>query len=141
MFISETVRSEWSQRLLSVVRILVALLYLQHGLSKYLAFPAPPPANFHALSLLGLAGVIEIVGSLLLLLGLFTRPAAFIMSGEMAAAYLVFVNRPARNFFPLLNGGEVEALFCFVFFVFFLVGGGTWSLDAMRSRWRLSAQA
>jgi putative oxidoreductase len=114
----------------------VALLYLQHGMSKFFAFPAPPPANFHALSLLGLAGVIEIAGSLLLLLGLFTRPAAFIMSGEMAVAYFIVVNRPARNFFPLLNGGEGEVLFCLVFFTFFLLGGGSWSLDAMLSRTR-----
>jgi putative oxidoreductase len=136
MLMNDTVRSEWALRLLSIVRIFVALLYLQHGLSKYLGFPAPPPANFQVLSLYGLAGAIEIIGSLLLLLGLFTRPAAFIMSGEMAAAYFIFINRPARNFFPLLNGGELEALFCLFFFTFFLFGGGSWSVDAVLSRTR-----
>ena len=136
MLIDEAARSDWALKLLSIVRIFVALLYLQHGLSKYLGFPASPPPNFHALSLYGLAGAIEIVGSLLLLLGLFTRPAAFIMSGEMAVAYFIVMNRPARNFFPLLNGGELEATFCLFFFTFFLFGGGSWSLDAVISRTR-----
>jgi putative oxidoreductase len=134
MLMDETARSKWASIILSLARIFVALLYMQHGLSKYFAFPGNPPANFHAVSLYGLAGVIEIVGSLLLLLGLFTRPAAFIMSGEMAVAY--FMNRPPRGFFPLLNGGELEALYCFVFLILFLVGGGAWSLDALRPRAR-----
>jgi putative oxidoreductase len=129
MFSSERMQAEWTPRLLSVARIFIALLYLQHGLSKYFGFPAPPPANFHMFSLYGLAGAIEIIGSLLLLFGLFTRPAAFIMSGEMAVAY--FMNRPPRGLFPLLNGGSLEYLYCFVFFIFFLIGPGSWSLDAM----------
>jgi putative oxidoreductase len=129
---TEAERSVWASRLLSIVRIFVALLYLQHGLSKYLGFPGPTPANFQTLSLLGLAGAIEVVGSLLLLIGLFSRPVAFIMSGEMAVAY--FMNRPPRGFFPLLNGGELEALYSFFFFTFFLVGGGRWSLDELRNR-------
>ena len=136
MLMNDALRSEWALRLLSIVRIFVALLYLQHGMSKYFAFPGTPPANFHVLSMYGLAGGIEIIGSLLLLLGLFTRPAAFIMSGEMAVAYFIFMNRPARNFFPLLNGGELEALFCLFFFTFFLFGGGSWSVDAVLSRMR-----
>src|SRR3954468_15620827 len=107
MFVSDEWRSESVPKRLSIIRILVALLFLQHGLSKYFAFPAPPPANFQVLSLLGLAGAIEIVGGLLVLIGLFTRPAAFIMSGEMAVAYFIVINRPARSFFPLLNGGEL----------------------------------
>jgi putative oxidoreductase len=129
MFISERVQTDWTPRLLSIARIFVALLYLQHGLSKYFGFPTPPPANFHMFSLYGLAGAIETIGSLLLLLGLFTRPVAFIMSGEMAVAY--FMNRPPRGFFPLVNGGSLEYLYCFVFFIFFLVGPGSWSLDAV----------
>jgi putative oxidoreductase len=139
MPITEAQRSQWAMILLSIARIFIALFYLQHGLSKFLAFPASPPANFQLLSLLGLAGVIEIVGSVLLLLGLFTRPAAFILSGEMAVAY--FMNRPARGFFPIRNGGELEAVYCFVFFIFFLVGGGSWSLDAIRMRTRLRQPA
>jgi len=134
MFIDETTQTTWTPRLLSVARICVALLYLQHGLSKYFGFPAPSPANFHVFSLYGLAGAIEIVGSLLLLFGLFTRPAAFIMSGEMAVAY--FMNRPPRGFFPLVNGGNLEYLYCFVFFIFFLIGPGSWSLDAMIAKTR-----
>jgi putative oxidoreductase len=132
MLNTEAARSAWAYRLLSIVRIFIALLYLQHGLSKYLGFPAQPPANFHMFSLFGLAGAIEVIGSLLLLLGLFTRPAAFIMSGEMAVAY--FMNRPPRGFFPLLNGGQLEAVYCFFFFTFFLVGGGRWSIDQWRKR-------
>ena len=115
-------------------RIFIALLYLQHGLSKYFGFPTPQPANFHMVSLYGLAGAIETIGSLLLLFGLFTRPAAFIMSGEMAVAY--FMNRPPRGFFPLVNGGSLEYLYCFVFFIFFLVGPGSWSLDALVAKMR-----
>ena len=95
---TEAERSVWALRLLSIVRIFVALLYLQHGLSKYLSFPGSPPANFQIASLYGLAGAIEIVGSLLLLIGLFTRPAAFVMSGEMAVAY--FMKSPAARILP-----------------------------------------
>ena len=124
--------------MLGVLRIFVALLFLQSGLSKYFGFPAPPPANFTAFSLIGLAGIIEIVGSLLLLVGLFTREAAFIMSGEMAVAY--FKVRAPLGFFPLLNNGRLDALFCFVFLYLVFAGPGARSLDARRqSSGRLSA--
>lgn len=133
MFENPAFRDVWAPRLLSVMRISLALLYLQHGLSKYFGFPTPAPANFHAISMFGAAGAIEIVGSIMLLLGLYTRWVAFIISGEMAVAYFIFVGRMARGFFPLANGGELEIVFCIFFFVFFLVGGGAWSLDrAMR---------
>jgi putative oxidoreductase len=122
--------ARWSPEVLGILRIFVALLYLQSGLSKYFGFPAPPPANFAAFSLMGLAGVIETVGSLLLLVGLFTREAAFIMSGEMAVAY--FKVRAPLGFFPLLNNGRLDALFCFVFLYFVFAGPGAWSLDAIR---------
>jgi putative oxidoreductase len=120
----------WSDRALSVLRIVTALLFLQHGLAKHFGFPHV--ANFDNLqpfSLIGLAGGIEIVGGLLLLLGLFTRPAAFIMSGEMAVAY--FMAHAPRGFFPLLNQGELAVLYCFVFLFLAIEGGGSWSLDAM----------
>lgn len=129
MFDSPAFRDVWAPRLLSVMRIILALLYLQHGMSKYFGFPTPAPANFHVISMFGAAGAIEIVGSVLLILGLYTRWVAFIMSGEMAVAYFIYVGRMARGFFPLANGGQLEIVFCIFFFVFFLVGGGAWSLD------------
>jgi putative oxidoreductase len=123
-----TTLEAWAPRVRSILRIFVALLFLQHGLAKFFGFPMPLSSSLSPL--LYLAGAIEIIGSLLLALGLFTRPAAFIMSGEMAVAY--FMLRPAKSFFPLVNGGELESLFCFVFFYFVFAGGGPWSLDHMR---------
>jgi putative oxidoreductase len=122
--------AKWTPQMLAVLRIMVALLYLQSGLSKFFGFPAPQPANFTLFSLIGLAGVIEIVGSVLLLLGLFTREAAFIMSGEMAVAY--FTVRAPLGFYPLVNNGRLDALLCFVFLYFVFSGPGAWSLDAKR---------
>jgi putative oxidoreductase len=118
----------WSDRALSVLRIVTALLFLQHGLAKHVGFPHVASFdNLQVFSLIGLAGVIEIVGSLLLLVGLFTRPAAFILSGEMAVAY--FMAHAPRGFFPILNQGELAVLYCFVFLFFAIAGGGSWSLD------------
>jgi putative oxidoreductase len=122
--------------MLGVLRIFVALLFLESGLSKYFGFPAPSPANFTIFSLIGLAGIIEIVGSLLLLVGLFTREAAFFMSGEMAVAY--FTVRAHLSFYPLVNNGRLDALFCFVFLYFVFAGPGAWSLDATRPTWKHS---
>jgi putative oxidoreductase len=117
--------------MLSVLRIMTALLYLQHGLAKLFAFPHVAIFdNLQPFSLVWFAGVIEIVGSLFLLLGLFTRAAAFIMSGEMAVAYFM-VNAP-QGFFPILNRGELGALYCFVFLYLAVTGGGTWSIDQVR---------
>ena len=93
----------------------------------------PTPSPF---SLFGVAGLIEIVGGLLVLVGFYTRVAAFIMSGEMAFAY--FMRRAPNSFFPLLNGGEADILFCFIFFYLFVAGGGCWSLDQVLSRRRKS---
>ena len=126
--------TKWEPQALSILRILIGLFYLQHGLSKYFGFPAPPPTGFTTLSLLGLAGIIEIVGSLLLLVGLYAREAAFVMSGEMAVAY--FMLRPRVSFFPLVNRGELEALLCLVFFYLVFAGPGPWSIDATRLRGR-----
>ena len=132
-------RAAWAPRLLSVLRIVVALLFLQHGLAKYFGFPHVAAMDaFVALPfaqkitmLPGISGLIELIGSLLLLVGLFSVPAAFIMSGEMAAAYFL-ANNP-RGFFPLLNGGEAAILFCFVFLYIAAAGPGPWSLDAKRT--------
>lgn len=131
--ISNKVLATWSPRLLSVLRIVAALLFLQHGLAKLLHFPHV--AMFDQLqlfSLIGLAGIIELVGSVLLLVGLFTHPVAFIMSGEMAFAY--FMAHAPRGFFPILNQGELAILFCFVFLYLAAAGGGPWSLDEARQK-------
>jgi putative oxidoreductase len=127
----EIVNQAWSERMLSILRIVAALLYLEHGLAKFFGFPHV--ANFDNLnlvSLIGVAGLIETIGSALLLLGLFTRVAAFIMSGEMAFAY--FMSHAPRGFFPILNSGELAVLYCFLFLYFAVAGGGAWSLDQRR---------
>jgi putative oxidoreductase len=109
---------------LSILRIVAALLYLQHGLSKVFSFPVPgPPLH----GLLVLAAFLETVGSLLLLVGAYTRIVAFILSGEMAFAY--FMAFAPRSFFPLANGGDSAILFCFVFLYLAFAGGGPWSVD------------
>ncbi len=117
----------WQPRLLGLLRIMTALLLLQHGTAKLLVFPHV--AMFDGLrlfSLLGLAGVLELGGGILLLLGVFTRPVAFILAGEMAFAY--FLAHAQKNFFPILNQGELAALFCFVLLYLAVAGGGAWSL-------------
>ena len=143
VFESDAFREVWAPRLLSIVRIFLGLLYMQHGLSKYFGFPAPAPQNFQILSLLGFAGAIEIIGGLMLTLGIYTRWAAFIISGEMAVAFLIVRNRLSVSFFPAVNGGQLEAVYSFFFFTFFLVGGGAWSLDRLReqTRQRFSSSA
>ena len=115
-------------RLLSAMRIAVALIYLQAGTAKMLGFPHV--ANFDTLQMFQLvwfAGVIELVGGTLLVLGLFTRPVAFICSGEMAFAY--FISHHPRNFLPQLNGGNLAIAYSFVFLYLATAGGGAWSLD------------
>ena len=121
----------WSPQLLSVLRIVVALLYLLHGTQKLLALPASATgATVPLASRLGAASVIEIVGGTLILLGLFTHLAAFICSGEMAAAY--FLVHAPRAPLPLQNSGELPVLFCFIFLYLAAAGAGAWSLDAVR---------
>jgi len=124
---------EWSPRVLSVLRIVTALLFMTHGTSKVLGFPFNPRyENLPLLSLTGIAGLLELVGGLLLALGLFTRPVAFILSGEMAVAY--FMAHAPRAFLPLVNQGELAVLYCFVFLYLWIAGAGPWSLDALRRR-------
>jgi putative oxidoreductase len=113
---------------LSIVRIVVALLFLEHGSAKLLGFPPPPNGAPAAMTLLWLQGAIELVGGVLLAAGLFTRPVAFILSGNMAVAY--FMAHAAKSFFPVLNGGDSAILYCFVFLLFFVAGPGRWSVDS-----------
>jgi putative oxidoreductase len=123
----------WSPRLLSVLRIMTALLFLQHGTAKYLGFPHVADFdNLQFLSLLGASGLLELVGGVLMLIGLFTRPVAFILSGFMAVAY--FLAHASQGFYPLLNQGELAVLYCFVFLYLSVAGGGAWSLDAARGK-------
>lgn len=121
----------WEQRVRSILRFVVGLLYMQHGLNKIFDFPPTPTHHpYHLLTLVpGLAGLLETFGGFLILLGLFTRPVAFLLSGEMALAY--FMAHAKRGGIPLLNGGDEAILFCFVFFYLFVAGGGSWSLDRL----------
>lgn len=132
--ISQSQQEFWTPRLLSIVRVFLGLLYMQHGLSKYFGFPGPSPQGFQIFSMVGLAGFLEIVGGGLLALGVYTRAIAFVLSGQMAFAYFIWTNRMGRGFFPATNGGQLEAVYAFFFFTIFLVGGGIWSVDKMRER-------
>ena len=123
----------WSPRLLSVLRIIAALLVMEHGLMKLFHFPIPQPGAADPLPpLMMVAALLEVVGGGLLALGLFTRPVAFILSGEMAVAY--FMAHASQSFWPAVNGGDAAILFCFIFLYLSAAGPGPWSVDAMRGR-------
>lgn len=124
----------WAPRLRSVLRIVAALMFMSAGTMKLFGFPAPHPGTMKLLSQIGLAGLLETFGGALLVVGLFTRPVAFILSGEMAVAY--FQVHFARGFWPVANGGMAAALFCFVWLYFSAAGAGPWSLDAILRKWR-----
>jgi len=117
----------WTPRLLSVLRIATGFLFIEHGTQKWLAFPMPRANPTEFWSLGGAAGLLELFGGLLILLGLFTRPIAFVLSGLMAFAY--FLAHAPRGFWPILNGGELAALYSFLFLYLAAAGGGPWSLD------------
>ena len=119
----------WTPRALSVLRIITGLLIIQHGMGKLLGFPAYPAyANVQLMSLSGAAGVIELIGGALLILGLWTQPVAFILAGEMAFAY--FIGHFPKGYHPLLNAGTLAALYCFTFLYLATAGAGPWSVDA-----------
>ena len=125
--------AEWAPRMLSVLRIVAALLLLEHGTQKLFGFPLPNPAAGGTpapFTLIWYAAILEFAGGLLLLFGVFTRPVAFILSGEMAFAY--WMAHAPRNPFPVLNGGDAAILYCFVFLYLFAAGGGAWSVDQYR---------
>jgi putative oxidoreductase len=122
----------YTSHLLGLLRIMAGLLVLQHGTTKFLNVPVGPMNNASPLTMSGAAGIIELVGGVLVVIGLFTRPAAFILSGMTAVAY--FYAHAPRGFFPILNGGELAALYCFVFLYLAAAGGGAFSVDRMRGR-------
>jgi putative oxidoreductase len=125
----QTLETVWAPRVLSIARVVSALMFMSHGMQKLINFPARPnnapgPELF---SLYGLAGSLEIVGGILLVFGLFTRPVAFILSGEMAFAY--WMSHAPRAMYPVLNNGDAAVLYCFWFLYLAFAGGGAWSLD------------
>jgi putative oxidoreductase len=118
---------------LAVLRIVTALIFLEHGSQKLFGFPAAQPSGLPpALSFFWFGGILEFFGGLLVLVGLFTRCAAFVLAGEMAVAYWL-VHAP-KSFFPALNGGDAAILYCFVFLYLVFAGPGLWSIDRMRER-------
>jgi putative oxidoreductase len=133
---SDSLSTVWAPRalyILSVLRVFTGLELLQHGTGKILGFPAVPSfANVQIGSLSGMGGLIELIGGILFTIGLFTRPVAFILSGFTAAAY--FMAHASKGFYPVLNGGELAALYCFVFLFFAFAGGGPWSVDTLMKR-------
>jgi putative oxidoreductase len=127
---TNAIATVWAPRVLSVLRIVSGLIILQYGLAKWFGWPAVKMfENLPWLSLFAIAGMFELVGGVLLVLGLFTRPVAFVLSGEMAAAY--FIEHFPRSFFPILNHGELAVILCFTFLYLAFAGGGPWSLDAV----------
>ena len=126
----------WSPRLLSVLRIVAGLLFLQHGSQKLLGLPFPPANGLPAMgTIFWWGGIIELVGGILVMIGLFTRPVAFVLSGQMAVAYWMF--HAPRGLFPLStngNQGELAIVYCFVFLFIAVAGAGIWSIDAALKR-------
>ena len=124
--------NRWTPRLLSIFRIVAGFMFMAHGMQKWLAFPAPPSRATTLMSLSGTAGVLELVGGALLTIGLFRRPVAFVLSGLMAFAY--FIAHAPAGFWPLLNRGELAALYAFAFLYIAAAGGGPWSVDRLLKR-------
>jgi putative oxidoreductase len=115
-------------RVLALLRMMTALLFIEHGLQLYFDFPSPPPfALTQIFSVAGLAGALDLVGGAMILVGLMTRPVAFVLSGMMAAAY--FMAHAPSGFFPIVNGGEPAILYCFIFLLLAAAGSGAWSVD------------
>ena len=132
MAATSSLSATWTPRILSVLRIVAGFLFMTHGSAKILHIPGVP--NFEQLpllSLIGVAGLLELIGGSLVMIGLFTRPAAFVLSGEMAFAY--FMAHAPHAFLPLLNHGESAVLYCFLFLYLAFAGPGPWSVDAL---WR-----
>ena len=121
---------EYVPIVLSVLRIIGGFLFLQHGTQKLFAYPMPPPGGKPPVgSLYGIAGLLEFIGGILIMIGLLTRPVAFLLSGEMAVAY--FMVHASQSFWPTKNQGETAVFFCFLFLYFAFAGPGPWSVDAL----------
>lgn len=131
---SGIIPAPWSGPILSLLRIMTGLLFIAHGTTKFLQFPATPyfPEAPPLFSLMGATGVLEIVGGALIIAGLFTRYTAFVLSGMMAVAY--FMVHAPQNFYPILNQGEPAILFSFIFLYLAAAGPGPWSADAQRTQ-------
>jgi putative oxidoreductase len=129
----EALGAAWAPRLLSVLRFVAGLCLLEHGTAKLFKFPVVPTmANLSLSTPPGIAGFFELIGGALLLVGLFTRSTAFILSGMCAVAY--FMAHLPRNFFPLLNGGELAIVYAFTLLYIAAAGPGPWSIDAARKK-------
>ena len=120
--------------MLSVLRFVTGLLFLEHGTGKLLDFPPSDHAAPALFSLIGIQGALELVGGFLILIGFLTRPVAFLLAGDMAVAY--FMAHAPKSFFPTINGGQLAILFCFVFLYLIFAGGGEWSADEQLARSR-----
>jgi len=122
-------------KFLGLLRIVTGLLYMQHGTQKLLNFPAPPDHPVTLMSQMGIGGIFELFGGLLIVLGLFTRPVAFLLSGMMAVAFFQFHFALGANpFYPILNGGDLAVLFCFVYLYFVFSGPGAFAVDNILGR-------
>jgi len=131
--ITKEFTDKWTPRLLGVLRIITGFLFIQHGTAKLLG--VPHVAMFDGVqlfSLMGVAGLLELFGGAMIILGLLTRPVAFLLSGEMAAAY--FMGHAPKAFLPLVNEGELAVLYCFLFLYFSVAGAGAYSIDAVRGK-------
>ena len=125
--------SAYTPQALSVLRIVTAFLFVQHGTAKFFGYPHVAAFDsFQAMSLVGIAGVLEVIGGFLVLIGLFTRPVAFVLCGFMAVAYFMAHASKGGVLTPILNGGELAIMFCFVFLLLFFAGAGPWSVDVAR---------
>lgn len=125
----------WTPRIQSILRIVAAYLFMLHGSAKLLHIPHIARFDhMHILSLAGVAGILELIGGALLILGLLTRPVAFLLSGEMAFAYFMAHASKGNALLPLTNGGDAAVLFCFIFLFLAVAGGGSWSIDRMIGR-------
>lgn len=125
----------WRPRALAILRIVTAYLFMAHGTAKLFGMPYQKMFDgLQLMSLVGLAGVLEVFGGALILIGLFTRPVAFVLCGFMAVAYFMAHGSQGNVLLPMLNGGELAVLYCFVFLYFIFSGAGAWSVDSMRRR-------